>query len=76
MRLPSNIPLLEDESHDSTDLSSRIQTFCKERKEKRKHEWESNKMVLDKMKESKGKHHKQQVEEKDVAYSQLAKDIE
>ena len=33
-------------------------------------------MVLDKLKESKGKHHKQQAEEKDVAYSQLAKDVE
>ena len=33
-------------------------------------------MALDKLKESKGKPHKQQVEEKDVTYSQLAKDIE
>ena len=76
VRLPLNIPPLEDESQASTDLSSRIQTFCKEQKEKRKHEWESIRVVLDKMKESKGKHHKQQVEERDAAYSQLAKDIE
>ena len=33
-------------------------------------------MALDKLKESKGKHPKQQAEEKDVTYSQLAKDIE
>ena len=33
-------------------------------------------MALDKMKENKGKHHKQQAEEKDAAYSQLAKDVE
>ena len=30
MRLPLNIPSLEDESHAPTDLSSRIQAFCKE----------------------------------------------
>ena len=76
VRLPLNVPVLENESHASTDLFSRIQTFCKEWKEKRKHEWESIKEVLDKMKESKGKHHKQQVEKRDAAYSQLAKDVE
>ena len=63
VRLPLNIPLVEDESHAPTDLSSRIQSFCKEQREKRKHEWESIKVVLDKLKESKGKSHKQQVEE-------------
>ena len=63
MRLPLNIPSLEDESHAPTNLSSRIQAFCKDQKEKRKHEWESIKVVLEKMKESKGKSHKQQVEE-------------
>ena len=36
--LPLNIPSLEDESHGPTDLSSRIRAFCKEQKEKRKHE--------------------------------------
>ena len=67
-RLPLNIPSLEDESHGPTNLSSRIWTFCKEQKEKRKHEWESIKVALDKMKESKGKYHEQQVkEERDAA---------
>ena len=51
VRLPLNIPSLEDESHTPTDLSSRIQAFCKEWKEKRKHEWESIRVALDKMKE-------------------------
>ena len=60
-----------------TDLSSRIQAFCKEWREKRKHEWESIKVALDKFKESKGKSHKQQVEEeRDAAYSQMVQDIE
>ena len=59
VRLPLNIPLMEEESHAPTDLSGRIHAFCKEWKEKRKQEWESLKIALDKMKESKGKHPKQ-----------------
>ena len=77
VRLPLNIPSLEDESHAPTDLSNRIRAFCKERKEKRKHEWESGKVALDKMKESKGKCHKQQVEEeRDTAYSPMMQNVE
>ena len=77
VRLPLNIPSLEDESHAPTNLSSRIRAFCKEWKEKRKHEWESIKMALDKIKESKGKCHKQQVEEeRDAAYSQMVQNVE
>ena len=76
VRLPADGSPLEDESHVSTDLSGRIQTFCKEQMEKRKLEWESIRVALDKMKEDKGKQHKQQTEGKDVTYSQLARDIE
>ena len=77
MRLPLNIPSIEEESHVPIDLSSRIWAFCKEQKEKRKHEWESIKVALDKLKESKGKSHKQQVEkEREAAYSQMAQNIE
>ena len=77
VRLPLNIPSLEDELHAPTSLSSRIQAFCKEWKEKRKHEWESIKMVSDKMEESKGKYHKQQVEEeRNAAYSQMVQNVE
>ena len=36
VRLPLNIPSMEDESHVPTDLSNRIQAFCKEQKEKKK----------------------------------------
>ena len=52
MRLPLNIPSLEDESHAPTNLLNRIWAFCKEWKEKRKHERESIRVALDKMKES------------------------
>ena len=77
VRLPLNIPSVEDESHAPTDLSSRVQAFCKEWREKRKHEWESIKVALDKLKESKGKSHKQQIEEeRDAAYSQMAQNVE
>ena len=37
VQLPLNIPLMEEESHASTDLTRRIHTFCKEQK-KRKQE--------------------------------------
>ena len=77
VRLPLNIPSMEEESHAPIDLSDRIQAFCKEQKEKRKHEWESIKVALDKLKESKGKHLKQQDEkEREAAYSQMAQNIE
>ena len=77
VRLPLNIPSMEEESHAPTDLSGRIWAFCKEWKEKRKQEWESLKVSLDKMKESKGKHLKQQDEEKrDATYSYMAQNME
>ena len=65
VRLPLNIPSIEEESHTPTDLSGRVRAFCKERKEKRKQEWESLKVALDKMKENKGKHLKQQVKKRE-----------
>ena len=63
VRLPLNIPLLEDGSCTSTNLLNRIQAFYQEWKEKRKDEWESIRVALEKMKESKGKYQKQQAEE-------------
>ena len=77
VRLPLNIPSMEEESHAPTDLSGRIRAFCKEWKEKRKQEWESLKVALDKMKESKGKYPKQpDEEERKAAYSQMVQNIE
>ena len=38
VRLPSDMPSLEDMSHGSENLSKRIQNFCQELKDKRKHE--------------------------------------
>ena len=77
MRLPLNIPLLEDELCTSTNLPNRIQAFCQEWKEKRKYKWESIRVALEKMKESKGKYHKQQAEEeRDAAYTQMVQNVE
>ena len=77
VRLPLNIPSMEEESHAPTDLSGRIRTFCKEWKEKRKHELESLKIALDKMKEIKGKNPKQPDEkEREVTYSQMVQNME
>ena len=48
VRLPLNIPLLENESCASTNFSNRIQAFCQELKEKRKYKWESIRVALEK----------------------------
>ena len=43
VQLPLNIPVMKEESHASSDLTRRINNFCKEQKEKRRQEWESHK---------------------------------
>ena len=76
MELPLNIPLLEDESCTSTDLPNRIQAFCQEWKEKRKYEWESVRVALEKMRENEGKYQKQAKEEREAAYAQMVQNVE
>ena len=61
VRVPSDMPSLEDTSKSSVNLSKRIQTFCQEWKAKRIYEWESLKSALEKMKKSKEKRCEQQV---------------
>ena len=63
VKLPLDMPSLEDMSRNSENLPKRIQTFCQEWKEKRKHEWEFLKVALEKMKESKEKHCYQHAQE-------------
>ena len=50
IKLPLDMPSSENVSHESTDPLQRIHTFCQEWKEKRRHEWESLKVALEKMK--------------------------
>ena len=77
VKLPFDMPTLENVSPKSTYLPQRIQTFCQEWKEKKRHEWESLKVALEKMKESKERHHIQQdQEERDATYAQMAQNLE
>ena len=77
VRLPSSIPSLEDIPHVSKNLSRRVQHFCQEQKDKRKYEWESLKMMLEKMKESKEKKCSPQTqEERDAEYAQMLQDVD
>ena len=56
VRLPSDIPSLEDGvSIGPESLSKRIQNYCWEKRDKRKHEWETHRLALERMKESKEK---------------------
>ena len=49
VKLSLNIPSMENVSLESTNLPQRIHTFCQEWKEKRRHEWESLKVALEKI---------------------------
>ena len=54
IKLPSNMPLLEDGMVQTPEsLQERILSFCQENKVKRKQEWESHRIALERMKESK-----------------------
>ena len=60
VRLPSDIPSLDyGVSLGPESLSKRIQNFCLEKRDKRKHEWETHRVALEGMKESKEKQHHQ-----------------
>ena len=77
VRLPLDMPSLEDISHRSANLPKRIQTFFQEWKKKRTNKWESLKVALEKMKESKEKHCNQQAqEERDATYNQMVQNLE
>ena len=77
VRLPLKIPLMEEESLTSTDLTRRINTFCREQKEKRRKERESHKLILSALEQEKSKQSIQSgKEEGEIVYSQLAHDME
>ena len=71
--LPLSIPLMKEESHTPTDLTTRINTYCKEQKERRQ-EWESLRKALNEMKQSKSKQPNK--EEREIVYSQIAQNME
>ena len=78
VRLPSDILSLEDGvSNGPESLSKRIQNYCREKREKRKHEWETHRVALEGMKESKKKqHHQQSQEERDTVYAKMLQNLE
>ena len=53
VRLPSSIPSLEDGiSVGPESLPRRIQNYCQEKRDNRKHEWVTHRLALERMKES------------------------
>ena len=78
VRLPTDIPCLEDGislGHES--FPKRIQNFCQEKRDKRKHEWETHRVALERMKESKERqHHQQSQEERDTVYAKMLQNLE
>ena len=78
IRLSSSMPSLEDGiSVGPESLSRRIQSYCQEKKDKRKHDWETHRLTLDGMKESKEKQYQQQSqEERDVVYARMLHNLE
>ena len=76
VRLPSSMPSLEDGiSVGPESLSRRIQDYCQEKRDNRKHEWEMHRLTLERMKESKVKQYKSQ-EERDAVYARMLHNLE
>ena len=78
IKLPSGMPSLEDGMVSRPEsLQDRIQSFCQEKKVKRKQEWESHRIALEKMKESKEQQQCQQSkEERDAVYAQMLQNLD
>ena len=54
IQIPSSMPSLEDGAPiEPEGLSRRIHDYCEERRDNRKHEWETHKMILNSIKEKK-----------------------
>ena len=78
VKMPCGMPSLKDGMIPRPEsLQDCIQSFCQERKDKRKQEWESHWVALEKMKESKEQqHHQQNQEERDTLYAQMLQNLE
>ena len=72
------MPSLEDGTPlEPESLSRRIHDYCEERRDNRKHEWETHKMTLNSIKEKKEKQYQQQSpEEKDAVYARMLHNLE
>ena len=78
VKLLSDMPSLKDGMVPRPEsLQDQIQSFCQERKVKRKQEWESHREALERMKESKDQQcHQQSQEERDTIYAQMLQNLE
>ena len=78
VKLPSGMPSLKDGMVSRPEsLQDRIQNFCHENRTKRKEEWESHRVALEKMKEDKEQQqHQQSQEERDTVYVQMLQNLE
>ena len=78
VKLPSDVPSLEDGvSIGPESLSKRIQDYCQERRDKRKHEWETHRLALEGMKASKERQcHQLSQEERDAVYTKMLHNLE
>ena len=72
------MPSLEDSAMiEPESLSRRIHEYCKERRDNRKHEWETHKMALNSIKGKKEKQHQQQSQkERDAVYARMLHNLE
>ena len=78
VKLPSGMPSLKDGMVPRPErLQHRIKNFCHENRVKRKQEWESHRIALEKMKESKKQQQCQQnQEERDMVYAKMLQNLE
>ena len=78
VKFPSHIPSLEDGvSLGPENLPKKNIKFLSKKRDKRKHKWESHRVALEKMKESKEKqHHQQSQEERNAVYAQMLQNLE
>ena len=78
IRLPSSMPSLEDcLLVEPESLSKRIQSYCQEKKDIRKHGWETHKLTLNRIKENKDKQYQQQSqEERGAIYARMLHNLE
>ena len=78
VKLPSGMASLKDGMVPRPEsFQDWIQSFCQERKVKRKQEWEFHREALGGMKESKEQQcHQQSQEERDTMYAQMLQNLE
>ena len=78
IRLLSSMPSMEDGILVGPEsLTRRIQDYCQEKRDNRKHAWETHRLILERMKESKEKQYQQQSQEdRDAVYARMLHNLE